>query len=632
MSAIPMMRRSKLKSALCVIVCFSVLSAIWYFAFGITKNCSENAPVNDGVNVEEKSQKSDSRKSALNIGVISSRSQFLLQVDGKEIINDEEPKRSRGMHVAILDKTTGQCTAYRVFDTYLPGISDTMLLPFLLSIPEGRIVVVGVKDEGSFHFGNAARKLFAAWGSSYAGNLQWRDMWIFIAVKVLHGFIRLGESFTKAPSFSTWALPVTLDYVMELDPIIVRWNCSGRSVKRLREFCEHTDGYPEICHCDNPEPVTFFPSPLPERAFVEKGRSMIPVGIIAGNRPFYLNTMLRTLLSTAGVDPRLITIFIDGLWDEPARVARLYGLSAVQHIPGGHGNARISQHYKSSLTTMFARHPLAEYAIVLEEDLEVSPDFFHFVVQTVPLLREDASLYCISAWNDLGYEHSVGDPQLLYRVETMPGLGWVIPRKLFVDELQLNWPSPNFNWDWDMWMRSPAIRKGRECIVPDISRTYHFGASGLNMNPIFQTIYFERHAVYKGPLKDLHLTDLTENGYERKLRDLLSVAVPVNHSVSPCRPDFFPAVSDKTLSVFIRMDNSSDFKTWLEFCRCLKIWDLDQRGSHKGLWRFFSRPGQAVVVIGVPSSPYSKFLPKGVQVIDLVSAVERLSSYTQVPN
>ena len=26
----------------------------------------------------------------------------------------------------------------------------------------------------------------------------------------------------------------------------------------------------------------------------------------------------------------------------------------------------------------------------------------------------------------------------------------------------------------------------RECIIPDISRTYHFGASGLNMNPYFQ--------------------------------------------------------------------------------------------------------------------------------------------------
>ena len=33
-----------------------------------------------------------------------------------------------------------------------------------------------------------------------------------------------------------------------------------------------------------------------------------------------------------------------------------------------------------------------------------------------------------------------------------------------------------------MWMRLPEIRRGRECLIPDVSRTYHFGSSGLNMN------------------------------------------------------------------------------------------------------------------------------------------------------
>ena len=66
----------------------------------------------------------------------------------------------------------------------------------------------------------------------------------------------------------------------------------------------------------------------------------------------------------------------------------------------------------------------AEYAIVIEEDLDVSVDFFSYFSQTVYLMKKDDSLYCISAWNDQGYEHSCQDPALLYRVETMPGLGW----------------------------------------------------------------------------------------------------------------------------------------------------------------------------------------------------------------
>ena len=49
-------------------------------------------------------------------------------------------------------------------------------------------------------------------------------------------------------------------------------------------------------------------------------------------------------------------------------------------------------------------------------------------------------------------------------------------------------------WDWDMWMRMPYVRKGRECVIPDVSRTYHFGSTGINMNSYFQENYFKKHA------------------------------------------------------------------------------------------------------------------------------------------
>lgn len=39
-----------------------------------------------------------------------------------------------------------------------------------------------------------------------------------------------------------------------------------------------------------------------------------------------------------------------------------------------------------------------------------------------------------------------------------------------------------------MWMRTDDIRKDRECIIPDVSRTFHFGSSGLNVNDYFQQV------------------------------------------------------------------------------------------------------------------------------------------------
>jgi hypothetical protein len=63
--------------------------------------------------------------------------------------------------------------------------------------------------------------------------------------------------------------------------------------------------------------------------------------------------------------------------------------------------------------------------------------------QTRRLLEEDDMIYCISAWNDQGYEHTSDDPSLLYRVETMPGLGWLLKRSLYKDELESKWPTPD---------------------------------------------------------------------------------------------------------------------------------------------------------------------------------------------
>ena len=62
------------------------------------------------------------------------------------------------------------------------------------------------------------------------------------------------------------------------------------------------------------------------------------------------------------------------------QVARLFGLRGVQHTPLGARSGRISQHYKASLSAVLHRlHPAARYVIVVEEDLDVAPDFFEYV-------------------------------------------------------------------------------------------------------------------------------------------------------------------------------------------------------------------------------------------------------------
>lgn len=63
----------------------------------------------------------------------------------------------------------------------------------------------------------------------------------------------------------------------------------------------------------------------------------------------------------------------------------------------------------------------------------------------------------------------------------------------------------------------------RECIIPDVSRTFHFGARGVNMNPHFQELYFDNHAFNKEPYQvkinaDLMYKDTYEKEIERLIR------------------------------------------------------------------------------------------------------------------
>jgi len=58
------------------------------------------------------------------------------------------------------------------------------------------------------------------------------------------------------------------------------------------------------------------------------------------------------------------------------------------------------------------------------------------------------------------YKYSSRDPTLLYRVDNMPGLGWMLTRSLY-EELRPKWLNKSEPLTWDGWIRQPAQRKGR---------------------------------------------------------------------------------------------------------------------------------------------------------------------------
>jgi len=151
------------------------------------------------------------------------------------------------------------------------------------------------------------------------------------------------------------------------------------------------------------------------------------------------------------------------------------------------GYFKIARHYGWALNQTFMEMGY-DQVVVVEDDLEISPDFFEYFTATLPILKEDKSLWCVSAWNDNGKSGLINEssPELLYRTDFFPGLGWMLTKELWT-EIMVKWPKSY----WDDWMREPQHRKGRSCIRPEISRTKTFGKIGVSNG-----LFFEKHLKY----------------------------------------------------------------------------------------------------------------------------------------
>ena len=174
------------------------------------------------------------------------------------------------------------------------------------------------------------------------------------------------------------------------------------------------------------------------------------------------------------------------------------------------GYYKLARHYKFALTSAFSSQP--DGVIIVEDDLQVSPDFFNYMISGYEIYKQNPEkVFCVSAWNDNGLPGQVDVSRILdsYYTDFFPGLGWLLPLSVWKDWEQ-KWP----NAYWDDWVREPEQRKERICIHPEVPRSHTFGKIGVSNGQ-----FYEKH------LKKMVLNDeyFTLDNWRESMQHLVDV-------------------------------------------------------------------------------------------------------------
>lgn len=338
---------------------------------------------------------------------------------------------------------------------------------------------------------------------------------------------------------------------------------------------------------------------------------VIPILVIACDRVTVKRCLDKLIEQRPSAELHPIIVSQDCGHGETANVIASYG-SQLTHIkqpdlseiavPPQHkkfqGYYKISRHYRWALNQVFNTFSYTSVVIV-EDDIEVAPDFFEYFRALHPILKSDPTLWCVSAWNDNGRDGYVdpGKASLLYRTDFFPGLGWMLTKDLWM-ELEPKWPA-SF---WDDWMRHPDQRKDRSCIRPEISRTITFGRKGVSLGQFFDKyLRFIKLNTDFVPFTTLDLSYLDKETYDKTFdKEVYSAEVVTTEDLQggklsgpgPFRLQYSSADSFKTLARNLGI--MDDLKSGVP------------RAGYRGVVSFLSR-GKRIYV--APPAGWSQYDP-----------------------
>ncbi|CAH2075787.1 unnamed protein product [Thlaspi arvense] len=212
---------------------------------------------------------------------------------------------------------------------------------------------------------------------------------------------------------------------------------------------------------------------------------------------------------------------------------------------------RIARHYKWALDQLFYKHKFGR-VIILEDDMEIAPDFFDYFEAAASLMDRDKSIMAASSWNDNGQKQFVHDPC-------------------------------------------------RQFVRPEICRTYNFGehvgTGGSSLGQFFSQ-YLEPIKLndVKVDWKAMDLGYLTEGNYTKYFSDLVRQARPIQGS------DLVLKAQNIRGDVSVRYKDQAEFERIAGEFGIFEEWkDGVPRTAYKGIVVFRIQTTRRVFLVGPDS-------------------------------
>ncbi|XP_071548637.1 protein O-linked-mannose beta-1,2-N-acetylglucosaminyltransferase 1-like isoform X2 [Panulirus ornatus] len=523
---------------------------------------------------------------------------------------DQQPHQEEGITLTVLNQRQPTVIFNKVFPLGQYWAHWADLEWHLSRVAAGRIVVMTVAVSGTVGLRHAAHQL-AQLGSLFALHLTPLAHWTWV-------FVKGGRTISETTVIQGHA-PHHAHLILPLSLLPIPSDNNSYLQHQRWQYCAAHGAMGGLCDEYSSDPLS---GPTAGPVVHQAALAGVPVVVTAGNRYQYLYHTLTTLLAAPGAQHDNLLVVLGDAPPATTQLLRLINVNFTTLPVHGRDNNKLFRYYRSVFHLVAHTFPDAPAVILLDEDVQVSPDFFSFMSQTLWLLHADPTLYCINAHSITGFSDRAFNPSRVFRGDLQVQWGYAVTLEFVREALSL-WPEDEHDTEiiiYDFWLYK-HVRRGRECVYPEVGRALHYG-QGTNGDALTaERAFLDKALVHEaGGVPLVGVERLQQDAWRQELTRNITGARALRGN--PCTRDFLPTHDTEPRYVFFyRLDATGeggpDVTQSFDLLTCVGGWGLSDQGQHEGVSIVPLSSHTTLYLVGVPYSSYSHLRPMGIPLWDI---------------